>query len=48
MTDRTTITVSDDVWRYLDAKKQRGQSFDELLRDEFGIEDRHDQGEIEA
>lgn len=38
MQDRTTITVSDEVWKFLDEKKQRGESFDSLLREEFGLD----------
>lgn len=37
MMERTTITVSDEVWRYLDAKKDRGDSMDDILRQELGI-----------
>lgn len=37
--ERTTITVSDEVWRYLDAKKDRGDSMDDILRQELGIGD---------
>ena len=48
MTEKTTITVTDEVWRYLHTQKARGQSFDDLLREEFGIEDEHNQGEIGA
>ena len=47
---RTTITVSDELWEYLHERKERGESYDQLLRRllNIGIEDRHDQGEIEA
>lgn len=37
MTDRTTITVSDEVWRHLNAMKGRGDSFDDVLRRELGL-----------
>ena len=36
MTD-TTITVSDEVWGYLNARKERGESFDNVLRSELDI-----------
>jgi predicted CopG family antitoxin len=38
MGDTTTITVSDEVWRHLDERKERGQSFDDLLREDYGLE----------
>jgi hypothetical protein len=37
MTDRTTITVSDEVWRHLNAMKGRGDSFDDVLRSELDL-----------
>jgi hypothetical protein len=37
MTDRTTITVSDEVWRHLNAMKGRGDSFDDVLRRELDL-----------
>jgi len=38
MGETTTITVSDEVWEHLDRRKERGQSFDELLREDYDIE----------
>ena len=53
--ERTTITVSDDVWRYLHGRKDRGESFDDVLRRELGLpgeggesESEHDDDEYRA
>jgi len=37
--DRTTIWVSDDTWSKLNARKNRGDSFDDVIRRELGLDD---------
>ena len=32
------IQISDKVWDYLNQKKKRGESFDDVLRDELELE----------
>lgn len=34
---KTTITVTDEVWGYLHDRKERGETFDAVLRQELGI-----------
>lgn len=45
--ETTTITVDEDVWEYLHRKKKRGDSFNDVVRRELGLdetaEDRHGQ-----
>lgn len=38
-TDTTTIEVSDEVWSGLDKRKERGESFDDVIRRLFGQAD---------
>lgn len=47
MMNKTTITVSDEVWRYLHDKKDLGDSMDDVLRREFGLIDENDEHEEE-
>ena len=35
----TTVPVSDDVWRELMLRKNRGDTFDDVLRRELGLDD---------
>ena len=35
----TTVPVSDDVWRELMLRKSRGDTFDDVLRRELGLDD---------
>lgn len=42
-TDRTTsIKVSEEVWQELNGKKRLGDSFDDVLRRELGLDDDRD------
>jgi len=44
----TNIPVSDEVWRELNARKNPGDSFDDVLRRELGLVDHHDRADAEA
>ena len=37
MAEKTTITVDDLVWTYLNDRKERGKTFNEVLHEELGI-----------
>lgn len=38
MVDGTNIRVSETVWRHLNSQKRPGESFDDVLRRELGLE----------
>jgi len=38
----TTVPVSDEVWRELMLRKSRGDTFDDVLRRELGLDDESD------
>lgn len=44
--DRTTIQVSSEVWRWLNSKKEPGESFDAVIKRELGID--NDSEDVEA
>lgn len=43
--DRTTMQVSVDCWQYINERKRPGESMDDVLRRELGIDDDRDEGD---
>jgi len=41
--NRTTVQVSVKTWQYLNSRKHPGESMDEVLQRELGIEDDRDE-----
>lgn len=43
--DRTTMQVSVESWQYINERKRPGESMDDVLRRELGIDDDRDKGD---
>jgi len=46
--DRTTMQVSVDCWQYINERKRPGESMDDVLRRELGIDGDRDEEKVET
>lgn len=43
--EKTTVTVSDETWKQLTMRKDRGDSFDDVIQDLLEIAEEHESNE---